>query len=97
MTATYLYDTAGTRIKKVVTAARSPSPRSTSTDMFEYFTQTPTGTIENNTLHVMAGGARVATIRVGTPLPDDATPATKYVLSDHLGTPPSSSTTPAAG
>ena len=46
----------------------------------------PTGTIEQNTLHIGVGGGRVATIRVGTPLPDDVTPATKYILGDHLGT-----------
>ena len=87
MTAVYLYDAAGNRIKKVVT--RGPVTESTVyiDGVYEYFKQTrPVGDIEQNTLHVTAGNGRVATIRVGTALPDDATPATKYIIGDHLQT-----------
>ena len=87
LTATYLYDAAGNRIKKVV--LRGPIVESTVyiDGLYEYFSQTrPAGTIEQNTLTIAVGDGRVATIRLGTPLPDDVTPATKYVLGDHLGT-----------
>ncbi len=87
LAATYLYDSAGIRIKKVV--ARGSIVESTVyiDGTYEAFQQVrPSGTIAQNTVHVAVGSGRVATIRVGTPLPDDATPATKYVLGDQLGT-----------
>ena len=40
---------------------------------------------ENNTLHVKDDERRIALVRVGAPFPDDATPAVKYHLPDHLG------------
>jgi hypothetical protein len=83
----YLYDSTGARIKKVT--VRGPVTESIVYigQLFEYFTQTRPGTaVQNNTLHVLAGDARTASIRVGSPAPDDTTPATKYVLADHLGT-----------
>ena len=87
MSATYLYDAAGIRIKKVV--ARGAIVESTVyiDGLYEAFRQVrPAGIIEQNTIHVTPGASCVAAIRVGTPLPGDATPATKYVLADHLGT-----------
>ncbi len=42
-------------------------------------------TLENNTLHVMDNQSRIALVRVGAPFPDDASPAVKYHLGDHLG------------
>ena len=40
---------------------------------------------ENNTLHVMDDKSRIALVRAGNPFPEDATPAVKYQLGDHLG------------
>jgi RHS repeat-associated protein len=87
MTATYFYNSSGNRTKKIVT--RGPVTESTAyvDGLYEHLTHTrASGTIEQNTLHVMIGSGRVATVRIGTPLPDDVTPATKYVLADHLET-----------
>jgi hypothetical protein len=39
---------------------------------------------ENNTLHVMDNQSWIALIRVGSPFPDDTTPAVKFHLGDHL-------------
>ena len=87
MSATYLYDTAGTRIKKLVTRGSVVESTVYIDGLYESFRQTrAAGTIEQNTLHVSVGAKLVATIRVGTPLAGDATPATKYVFGDQLGT-----------
>ncbi len=52
------------------------------------YTKTVGGSIDNNrhynTIKVMDGAALVATVRVGNNA-DDSTPATKYVVDDHLG------------
>jgi RHS repeat-associated protein len=86
LAATYLYDSGGSRIKKVT--VRGPVTESTVyiDGVFEYVTQArPGGTIRQNTLHVPGGDGRLATVRVGPPFPTDATPATKYVVGDHVG------------
>lgn len=87
MAATYLYDTAGIRIKKIVTRGSIIESTVYIDGLYEAFRQVrPSGTIAQNTIHVVVGAGRVATIRVGTPMPDDATPGTKYILADHLRT-----------
>ncbi|HYB16996.1 MAG TPA: RHS repeat-associated core domain-containing protein, partial [Streptosporangiaceae bacterium] len=87
MTATYLYDSAGTRVKKAVTRGQFTESTTYIDGVYEYFTRiSSTGVIKNNTLHIMIGADRVASIRVGTPLPGDSTPAMKYVLGDLIGT-----------
>lgn len=85
--AQYLYDASGMRVKKLV---RKQGGQYTVTvyvgGLFEYHRAVQGGTVqENNTLHVMDDQSRIALIRVGTPFPDDTTPAVKYHLGDHLG------------
>ena len=86
LSASYLYDSSGTRVKKFV--VRGPVVESVVyiDGTCEYVTRSSGAAVSTqNTLHVVLGSGRVATIRVGTPMPGDATPATKYVLGDHLG------------
>ena len=83
----YLYDAGGQRVKKLV---RKPGGHVEVTvyidGSFEYERIVRAGTVEqNNTLHVMDNQSRVALVRVGQPFTNDATPAVKYHLGDHLG------------
>jgi len=85
--AQYLYDAAGMRVKKLV---RKQGGQYTVTvyigGLFEYHRSVQGNTAQqNNTLHVMDDQSRIALVRVGTPFPDDTTPAVKYHLGDHLG------------
>ncbi|MGR9046818.1 MAG: RHS repeat-associated core domain-containing protein, partial [Gammaproteobacteria bacterium] len=85
--AQYLYDAGGMRVKKLV---RKQGGGYTVTvyvgGMFEHHRSVQgTEVLENNTLHVMDDQSRIALIRIGTPFPDDTTPAVKYHLGDHLG------------
>ena len=85
--AQYLYDACGMRVKKLT---RKQGGQYTVTvyigGLFEYHRAVQGATVQqNNTLHVMDDQSRIALIRVGTPFPDDTTPALKYHLGDHLG------------
>lgn len=85
--AQYLYDAGGMRVKKLV---RKQGGQYTVTvyvgGLFEYHRAVQGAAVqENNTLHVMDDQSRIALVRVGTPFPDDSTPAVKYHLGDHLG------------
>jgi len=85
----YLYDTAGTRVKKVVNKSGGIQEVTICIDgVFEECYVRESGTIDPdkhwNTLHVMDGNSRLATVRVGED-EDDDTPEVKYNLEDHLG------------
>ena len=83
----YLYDASGQRVKKLVRKQGRQIEVTVYVDgIFEYQRIVQGGTVsENNTLHVMDNGSRVALVRAGNPFLDDATPAVKYQLGDHLG------------
>ncbi|MBS1940977.1 MAG: hypothetical protein JST38_08885 [Bacteroidetes bacterium] len=86
----YFYDTAGTRVKKVVSKPGGILEVTVYIDGFFEETYVQTGGVIDpdrhyNTLHVMDGRSRIATIRVGNDV-EDPTPAIKYNLEDHLGT-----------
>jgi RHS repeat-associated protein len=85
--AQYLYDVAGQRVKKLVRKQGGRVEVTVSIDgLFEHQQVIEAGgTEENNTLHVLDEQARIATVRVGAPFTQDATPAVKYHLNDHLG------------
>jgi RHS repeat-associated protein len=79
----YLYDSGGMRVKKLVRKEGGLVEVTEYIDgLFEF--QRASG-VENNTVHVMDDAARIATVQVGPPLPNDKTPAVKYRLGDHLG------------
>ena len=79
----YLYDADGQRVKKLVRKQGGQLESTVYID--ELFEHQSVGTQENNTLHIMDSHKRIATLRVGDPLPADATPAVKYHLGDQLG------------
>jgi RHS repeat-associated protein len=83
----YLYDAGGQRVKKLVRKQGGQYEVTVYVDgIFEYQRTVQGGTTrENNTLHVMDNQQRITLVRVGTPFPDDTTPAIKYHLGDHLG------------
>ncbi|CUS38117.1 conserved hypothetical protein, contains RHS repeats [Candidatus Nitrospira nitrosa] len=85
--AQYCYDAGGMRVKKLVRKQGGQySVTVYAGGLFEYHRMVQGTTVqENNTLHVMDDQARIAVVRVGTPFPDDASPAVKYHLADHLG------------
>jgi RHS repeat-associated protein len=79
----YLYNSAGMRVKKFVRMKGGSVEVTEYVDgLFEF--QRASG-VENNTVHIMDGATRIATVRVGPPFPDDKTPAVKYHIGDHLG------------
>lgn len=89
----YFYDAAGTRLKKIVSKVGGGGIKREVTvyidGVYEETYVTNGGTLDPNkhynTLHVMDGRSRIATLRVGTDT-DDSTPAVKYNIEDHLGT-----------
>ncbi len=83
----YLYDASGQRVKKLVRKQGGQIEVTVYIDgIFEYQQIVQAGAMrENNTLHVMDNQSRIALVRVGNPFADDATPAVKYHLRDHLG------------
>ena len=87
--AQYLYNSGGQRVKKLVRTGANDYFVTTYIDgIFEHHRRVkPTGTQENNTLHVMDDQSRIATVRVGAAFPDDgaASVPVKYHLGDHLG------------
>lgn len=82
----FLYDAGKLRVKKLVRKQGGKIEVTVYIDgIFEHQHVVHRGsTQENNTLHVMDDAARVAVLRVGKPFADDATPAVKYDLGDHL-------------
>lgn len=84
--ATYLYDAAGERTKKLVRKQGGQIEVTVYIDgLFEYQRIVQGGaTQENNTLHVMDDHSRIAVVRVGAPFTDDTTPSVKFHLGDHL-------------
>src|SRR5262249_41123160 len=83
----YLYDASGQRVKKLARKQGGKLEVTIYVDGgFEHHREVqPSGTQENNTLHVLDNQSRIAALRVGPAFPDDATPALKYHLGDHLG------------
>jgi RHS repeat-associated protein len=82
----YLYDADGQRVKTLVRKQGRIEATVYIDGIFEYQRIVQGGaTRENNTLHVMDSQSRIALVRVGTPFPDDTTPAVQYHLGDHLG------------
>jgi RHS repeat-associated protein len=85
----YLYDSGGNRVKKLTRKQNGDYDSTTYIDgLHEYRTD---GSSERTTAHLMpalpASGddeARIAMVRQGHDF-GDTTPATKYILSDHLG------------
>lgn len=85
--AQYLYDAGGMRVKKLVRKQGGQyNVTGYAGGLFEYHRVVQGTTVqENNTLHVMDDQSRIALVRIGTPFPDDTSPAVKYHLADHLG------------
>jgi RHS repeat-associated protein len=85
--AQYLYDAAGQRVKKVIRKQSGKIEVTIYVDgLFEHQRIVQGGTIqENNMLHVIDHQSRIALVRIGSPIPDDTTPAVKFHLGDHLG------------
>lgn len=83
----YLYDASGQRVKKLVRKQGGDYDVTIYIDgLFEYHRRMQGDTTqENNTLHVMDNQSRMALVRVGTAFPEDASPAVKFHLGDHLG------------
>jgi RHS repeat-associated protein len=83
----FLYDPTGQRVKKLVRKQGGQVEVTVYIDGgFEHHRRVqPATTAENNTIHVMDNQQRIALLRVGTPFPDDTSPATTYHLGDHLG------------
>jgi RHS repeat-associated protein len=83
----YLYDASGQRVKKLVRKQSGKAEITVYIDgIFEHHHLIQGSSMqENNTLYVMDNQSRIALVRVGNPSPDDATPAKKYHLGDHLG------------
>ena len=79
----YLYDGSGQRVKKLVRKQGGEIEVTVYID--GVFEERRLGGLVNNVLHVMDDTSRIALVRVGTPFPDDSTPAVKYQLGDHLG------------
>src|SRR4030095_10384973 len=85
--AQYLYDATGMRVKKL---ARKQGGQVEVTVYIDGIFERQrvirnNATQENDPLHVMDDQRRIALVRAGLPFPDDATPAVKFHLSDHLG------------
>ncbi len=83
----YLYDAGGQRVKKLVRKQGGAYEVTVYIDgLFEHHRRVQGNTTQqNNTLHVMDNQSRIALVRVGTPFPDDTSPAVKFHLGDHLG------------
>ncbi|WP_239341091.1 SpvB/TcaC N-terminal domain-containing protein [Frankia sp. CiP3] len=89
VSARYLYGADGIRVKKWVRLNNSASLDESTVylgDLVEHHRWTKQGGGRNSLLHVMDGTSRIALIRTGTDVhPDDAGPAIRYALADHLG------------
>ena len=83
----YLYNGDGERVLKVV---RKQGGRFEVTvyvdELFEHHLHIQASTTtENNTLHVMDGDERIASLRVGSSLSGAQVPALTHILDDHVG------------
>jgi RHS repeat-associated protein len=78
----YLYDSAGSRVKKVWAKQGSPVE---STVYLEGFERRTVGSHTCDTLHLMDDTRRIALVRIGSPLPGDNSPPVQFQLADHLG------------
>lgn len=79
--AQYLYDAGGNRVKKLVWKQNGDYKSTTYvSEIFEYLTD---GDAEQNTLSIMDGSSRIASIRLGYDF-NDTTPSIKYILDDYL-------------
>lgn len=82
----YLYDAGGHRVKKLLRTQGGRVEVTIYIDgVFEHNRIVDAGTTqENDTLHVLDGERRIATVRAGQAFVGDATPAVKFHLADHL-------------
>ncbi len=85
----YFYDGQGNRLKKVVNKPGGIQEMTVYIDgVFEHTYVRINNNVDNNrnynTLHILDGGSRIATLRVGNDS-QDSTPALKYYVEDHLG------------
>jgi RHS repeat-associated protein len=86
--ADYLYDSAGQRVKKLVSKGNGKQTESTVyiDGMFEHHRWlTDNAAKENNWLHVMDNQSRIAMRRIGDAYSGDPGPEVQYHLGDHLG------------
>jgi RHS repeat-associated protein len=83
----YLYDSSGSRVKKIVRKQGGGTETTVYIDgIFERTRLIALGSsIESDTVHIMDDRARIATFRSGPPLPDDMSPGIQFHLADHLG------------
>ena len=85
--ARYLYDAEGRRVKKWVRRGGNGTLDASTVytgNLVEHH-RWSSGGGANTVLHVLDGTTRVAQVRTGPPHPDDAGPAVRYELADHLG------------
>ena len=85
----YLYDSSGTRVKKVINKPSGIQEVTICIDgVLEHSYTKNSGSIDTdkhyNTLHVLDGNSRIATVRIGNNV-NDSTPLVQYCLEDHLG------------
>ncbi|MGW0631178.1 SpvB/TcaC N-terminal domain-containing protein [Streptomyces sp. NPDC002758] len=85
--ARYLYGADGIRVKKWVRKGGNASTDESTVylgNLAEHHRWTKQGGGANSLLHVLDGANRIALVRTGPPHPDDAGPAVRYELADHL-------------
>ncbi|MEV8376007.1 SpvB/TcaC N-terminal domain-containing protein [Kribbella sp. NPDC056861] len=86
VTAQYLYDSGGARVKKLVQSGGRTTVTLYVGNGFERCRRSGVGgDLTNDTVTVQDGRNRIATVRTGQAFPGDATPPVQYLLSDHLG------------
>jgi RHS repeat-associated protein len=84
--AKYLYDAAGQRLKKLVRKQGGQIETTVYIDgVFEHHRWSAGGGGENNWLHMMESGHRIALLRVGPAQTGDTGPQVQFHLADHLG------------
>jgi RHS repeat-associated protein len=82
----YLYDAAGARVKKIVRKVGQVETTTNIGGVFDrYRSATVSGERVTDTLWAGTRESALASFRVGPPLDDDESPATKFRLTDHLG------------
>src|SRR5690554_1285975 len=87
VSAHYLYDGGGNRVKKIVWDQQGNKEVTVYIDgVFEYrLKQEDSTDKEQNVVHVMDDSARIAQVRIGTAFNNDIAETVHYVLDDHLG------------
>ena len=86
VTAQYLYDAAGARVKKLVRAGGVTTVTLYVDGGFERRRRRGVDRdVTHDVITVQDDRSRIATIRAGPAFPGDATPPVQYLLSDHLG------------